>query len=262
MTNNKTLLLERKGKVTILKINKPPLNLLNTPLLQEIIAVLQSIKEDKGCRVLVLTGKSDKVFIGGADMNEMKNFNPQTAKDFITLLHTVMKSLRLLPIPVIGRITGYALGGGCEVAMACDLRIASESAILGLPEVKVGIPSVIEASLMPRLIGFGWATDLLLTGRNIDAKEAYRLGLVHQVVKNNKLDQTVEDLSQNLILCAPQALKAQKELIYGWMNSFLDESIKMGIEAFSKSYEGPEPKEGMNSFFKKKPPSWALDETI
>jgi len=261
MTIYENIRLERKGKVATLKINKPPLNLLNTPLLQEIIEVLQSIKEDKGCRVLVLTGKSDKVFIGGADMNEMKNLNPQTAKDFITLLHSAMKSLRLLPIPVIGRINGYALGGGCEVAMACDLRIASERAILGLPEVKVGIPSVIEASLMPRLIGFGWATDLLLTGRNIDAKEAYRLGLVHQVVKNKKLDQTVEDLVQKLILCAPQALKAQKELIYGWMNRFLDESIKMGIEAFSKSYEGPEPKEGMNSFFKKKPPSWALDET-
>jgi enoyl-CoA hydratase len=145
--------------------------------------------------------------------------------------------------------------------MACDLRIASESAILGLPEVKVGIPSVIEASLMPRLIGFGWATDLLLTGRNIDAKEAYRLGLVHQVVENKKLDQAVENLAQDLILCAPQALKAQKELIYGWMNRFLDDSIKMGIEAFSKSYEGSEPKEGMTSFFKKRAPSWALDET-
>jgi len=113
MTIYENILLERKGKVTTLKINKPPLNLLNTPLLQEIIKGLQSIKEDKGCRILVLTGKSDNVFIGGADMNEMKNLNPQTAKDFITLLHTFMKLLRLLPIPVIGRISGFALGAGC-----------------------------------------------------------------------------------------------------------------------------------------------------
>lgn len=252
--------LERNGKWATLKIDRTPLNILNSPVLREIGEALDSIETDKGCRVLVLTGSGDKAFIGGADMEEMAGFDPKTARQFITLLHSVMKGLRNLPFPVIGRINGYALGGGLEVALACDIRVVSDRAMFGLPEVRVGIPSVIEAALMPRLIGFGWATELMLTGRIIDAREAYRLGMVHRVVDHNGLDQAVAEVVKTLILCAPQALRAQKELLYGWMNRFLDDSIEMGIDAFSKSYEGPEPKEGMNAFFEKRPPSWLVDE--
>lgn len=252
--------LERRDQWATLKIDRSPLNILNSLVLQEMGKVLESIKADGGFRVLVLTGSGDNAFIGGADMEEMAKFNPQTARRFITLFHSVMKRLRTLPFPVIGRVNGYALGGGCEMAMACDLRIASRKAMFGLPEVRVGIPSVIEAALMPRLIGFGWATELMLTGRTIDAQEAYRLGLVHRVVDHEELDQAVEDMAKEIILCAPQALQAQKELLYGWMDRFLDESIQIGIEAFSKSYEGLEPREGMSAFFEKRPPSWAVDE--
>ncbi len=256
----KAIHLGRSDKVATLKIDRPPLNVLNSPVLQEITDAFESLRADAKCRVLVLTGSGDKAFIGGADMDEMAKFNPETAREFITLLHSVMKGLRTLPFPVIGRINGYALGGGCEVAMACDIRIASDRALLGLPEVRVGIPSVIDAALMPRLIGFGWATELMLTGRSIDAQEAHRLGLVHQVVDHESLDHAVEKLAKTLILSAPQALRAQKELLYGWMNRSLDDSVEMGIEAFSKSYEGTEPGEGMSAFFEKRPPSWARDE--
>jgi enoyl-CoA hydratase/carnithine racemase len=256
----KTIHLERGDKVATLKIDRPPLNILNSPVLQEITDALESLKEDTDCRVLVLTGSGEKAFIGGADMEEMAGFDPQSARAFITLLHSVMKRLRILPFPVIGRINGYSLGGGCEVAMACDIRVASDRALLGLPEVRVGIPSVIDAALMPRLIGFGWATELMLTGRIMDAQEACRLGLVHQVVDHERLDHAVEEVAKMLILCAPQALRAQKELLYGWMNRFLDDSVEMGIEAFSKSYEGSEPREGMSAFFEKRLPSWANDE--
>jgi len=252
--------IERKGRVVALKMDRPPLNILNSSLLQEARRSLEALRYDEGCRVLILTGAGDRAFIGGADMDEMKGFNPRTAREFIQLLHSVMKGLRTLPFPVICRINGHALGGGLEMAMACDLRISTENALFGLPEVRVGIPSVIEAALMPRLIGFNWANDLLLTGRTIDAQEAYRRGLIHRVVGHDELDQAVDDMVEEILTCAPNAIRAQKELIYGWMNSFLEDSVKMGIEAFSRAYEGQEPEEGMTAFFEKRPPYWKREE--
>jgi enoyl-CoA hydratase/carnithine racemase len=250
--------MDKRDGVATIKIDRPPLNILNSQLIKEAIRSINLLKNDDKCRVLILTGEGDKAFIGGADMGEMKEFNPKTARDFIQLLHTLMKGLRTLPFPVIGRINGYALGAGIEVAMACDLRISAENAIYGLPEVRVGIPSVIEAALMPRLIGFNWSADLLLTGRTIDAREALRRGLIHRVVSKPELDNAVNELVEEIMGCAPDALRAQKELIYGWMNSFLEDSIKMGIEAFSRAYQGNEPKEGMSAFFEKRPPAWKI----
>ena len=144
------------GKVAYLDINhEKRLNSLNTPLMIELIEKIAALGEDPDLRVAVLTGAGEKSFIGGADIYELRDLTPPSARKFLTLIHRVSKAIRALPVPVIARINGYCLGAGTEVAAACDMRICVETAEFGMPEVKVGIPSVVEAALLPQLIGWG-----------------------------------------------------------------------------------------------------------
>jgi enoyl-CoA hydratase/carnithine racemase len=207
---------------------------------------------------LTLSGGGERAFIAGVDVTDMVAFHPDSARSFISLLHTCMAGLRRLTIPVIARINGFALGGGCELAMACDLRIASTQAQFGMPEVRLGIPSVIEAALMPALIGTSRAVELLLTGKMIDASTAQDWGLVNQVVPAAELDAAVEGMIPMFLQCGPKAIAAQKQLIYQWMDSTMNDSIQLGIEAFTQAYTSDEPAEGMRAFKEKRPPRWAM----
>jgi enoyl-CoA hydratase len=251
------IVLAVEGVVARLLVDKPPLNLLSKSVVTDLSAALRDIAARSDLRVLILSGGGERAFIAGVDVNDMVMFNTDSARHFITLLHSCMASLRRLPIPVIGRINGYALGGGCEMAMACDLRIASTRAQFGMPEVRLGIPSVIEAALMPIQIGATRAMELLLTGKMIDAATAQQWGLVNRVVADAELDRAIDEEVQMLLQSGPRAIAAQKQLFYEWMDSTLSHSIRLGIDAFTRAYTSEEPREGMRAFQNKRRPHWS-----
>ena len=180
------------------------------------IAEVEALAKRDDLRAVVLTGAGDKSFIGGADIFEMATLDAEKARAFITLVHRCCNALRELPVPVIARVNGYTLGAGLEVAAACDLRVASSNAVFGMPEVKVGIPSVVEAALLPGLIGWGRTRELLLFGENIDAATALRWGLVEQMVEPAALDAAIEARLGSLLSAGPQAIRLQKQLIRQW----------------------------------------------
>jgi len=200
----------------------------------------------------VLTGAGDKAFIGGASIPEMAALDTDSARDFITLVHQTCDGLRRLPVPVIARIDGFALGAGLEVAVSCDLRVASTRAQFGMPEVKVGIPSVVEAALIPQLIGFGRARELLMLGETIDAATALRWGLVERVVAPEALDAEVEKVVAALLAAGAQAVRRQKTLMQAWERLPTDEAIAAGVDAFTRAFESDEPQRMLSAFAKRK----------
>jgi enoyl-CoA hydratase len=222
-------------------------------LMGELIAATAELGATAGLRAVVLRGDGDKAFIGGADIREMAALDPASARAFITRLHEVCDGLRRLPVPVIARIDGYALGAGLEIAASCDMRIASERAIFGMPEVRVGIPSVIEAALLPSLIGWGRTRQLLLTGDSIAADEAQRWGLVERIAPAAALDDAVNAVLEAILACGGNALRLQKELIGYWEDHTISESVARGIASFAEAWESDEPRRLMRRFLDARP---------
>ena len=221
--------------------NRAKLNSLGRELMGRIVASIDRIAGDPGLRLVILTGAGDRAFCGGADIAELAALARDSAREFITLVHRTGAAVRGLPVPVIARIDGHALGAGLELAAACDLRVASERSQFGMPEVGVGIPSVVEAALLPRLVGAGRASRLLLTGESIDAAEALAWGLVDRVVPTAKLDGAVEALARPILVAGPGAIRLQKALIREWQELPLSAAISRGIERFVEAYAGDEP---------------------
>jgi enoyl-CoA hydratase len=240
----------RIAHVTI--ANPAKLNTLNVANMAEFVDVLERLGKDDDLRAVVLTGAGDKAFIGGADIREMAALDAAHAEAFITLVHRTCDALRALPVPAIARINGYALGAGLEVAAACDLRVASSNAVFGMPEVKVGIPSVVEAALLPGLIGWGRTRELLLFGENIDAATALAWGLVEQVVAPGELDAAIETRLASLLAAGPRAVRLQKQLIRQWEDLTLSQAVSRGIESFAQAYETDEPARMMSAFVKRR----------
>ena len=228
--------------------NAAKLNTLGSHLMIEFIERIEGLGARDDLRAVVLTGAGDKAFIGGADIFEMARLDAVSAEGFITLVHRSCDCLRALPVPVIGRVNGYALGAGLEVAAACDLRVASTNAVFGMPEVKVGIPSVVEAALLPGLIGWGRTRELLLFGENIDAPTALAWGLVEQVVAPAELDGAVERRLASLLTAGPHAVRLQKQLIRQWEDMTPSQAVRAGIESFTKSFATDEPARMMGAF--------------
>jgi enoyl-CoA hydratase/carnithine racemase len=237
------------GRVARLIVDHPgKLNILNRALIAALAEKARSLAGVSDLRAVVLTGAGERAFIGGADIRDLAALEQDTAKEFITALHHVCAALRLLPVPVIARINGYALGAGLEVAAACDLRIASQHSRFGMPEVRVGIPSVIEAALLPGLIGWGRTRRLLLTAETIDAPIAERWGLVDWCVPAAQLDAAVEELIDAILACGANAIRLQKTLIREWEDLPLSQAIERGIARFAESYASDEPKQLMGAF--------------
>ena len=190
-------------------------------------------------RAVVLRG-SDGIFSAGANVKVMAGLDPDGARAFITSLHNCINAVRNLPVPTIAVLEGRCYGAAMELAAACDMRIASSDMIAGMPEVRVGIPSVIEACLLPRLIGWGKTSELLLTGRDLDAAEAERIGFVERRVATADVDQGVNDWIEMILACAPEAVRAQKRVMRGWE---VDDTtgIEASIQAFSDAYLTDEP---------------------
>ena len=200
--------------------------------MRDFIAAVEGLAAREDLRALVLSGAGDKAFIGGASITEMAALDQASAREFITLVHRTCDALRRLPVPVIARIDGYALGAGLEVAVSCDLRVATRRAKFGMPETKVGIPSVVEAALIPTLIGYGRARELLMLGEIIDADTALRWGLIERVVEPAALDAEVDKVVESLFSAGAQAVRAQKALMQQWEKLPTDAAIAAGIDAF------------------------------
>ncbi len=257
MDSPHTLLIDTEqhpeGAVYRLTVARPEkLNILDTATLAEMRSALAQIAEDDTARVVIVSGAGDKAWIGGADINEMVSLNSETARAFITGLHKVCQALRELPVPVIASIDGLCLGAGLEIAACCDLRIATVASRFGMPEVQVGIPSVIEAALLPRLIGAGRARDLVLTGRIIDVGEASAWGLVDRVESAQQLDTVVNERITMILNAGPKAVRLQKALCCDWDELPLDQSINAGIDAFRDAYLDDEPQVYMQRFLRRR----------
>ncbi len=217
-----------RGVATITIDNQAKLNALDTRTLRELIAAMERLAGETALRAAVLCGAGERAFIGGADIRELAGLEPETGRTFITLVHEACDAIRRLPVPVIARIQGYALGAGLEIAASCDLRVASEAARFGMPEVRIGVPSVVEAALLPMLIGWGRTRWLLFTGETIDASRAASWGLVEEMVPPSDLDEAVERIVAAIVASGPRAIRLQKELIGAWEHLPLGEAVQRG----------------------------------
>lgn len=215
-------------------------NSLSRLLMMQMIEALGALADDDGLRALVVTGAGGKAFIGGANVDEMAAVDREGAREFITLVHRTCNAVRRVPVPTIARIEGYTLGAGLEFAAACDIRIASDGSVFAMPEVRLGIPSVVEAVLLPRLIGWGRTRLLLLTGRSIDAQTALAWGLVEEAVEAAQLDAAVDRCLADILASGPQAVRLQKRLIDSWMDTPTGAAIEASIGEFAGACAGPE----------------------
>src|SRR2546425_1166468 len=233
----------------------PPLNLIEPGLIGAIRETFQALSADRTIRAAVVTG-SGRAFTAGMDVHVLAGLDVAGARALITALHDAIEAVHHAPFPVVAAVNGPCLGAGFELALACDLRVAGTTATFGLPEVRVGVPSVIEAALLPPLVGPGRAAELLLTGEAIDAERALSWGLINQVVPAVELTPTVEALVAKILAAGPTAVRLQKELMLRWRYTDLGTAIRYGINAFAAAYASGEPAEGAAAFLAKRAPKF------
>jgi enoyl-CoA hydratase len=227
-------------------------NTLGMPGKRAIADTFNMLANNERLRVAVITGAGDKSFIAGADIAEMKDLNAEQAEIEHTLTHVANESIQMFPVPVIARINGWCLGFGAELAAACDMRIGVDTAKFGMPEVRVGIPSGMEAVLLPALIGWGKAAELIYTGDIIDAQEAYRCGYLQKIVPAAELDAAVEKMVGSILLGGPRAIRLQKALMRDWQRMSITDSVWQGIRACVAARSTDEPKRMMEAFINRK----------
>jgi enoyl-CoA hydratase/carnithine racemase len=247
------LRVERMGDAVWCVLDRPPLNLLEPALIARLHAVFRTLAADASVRVAVLTG-AGRAFTAGMDVRVLRDLDPAAARRLITALHDALDAVHRAPFPTIAAVNGPALGAGFELALACDLRLAAQEATLGLPEVRVGVPSVIQAALLPSLVGPGRAAEMLLLGEAVPAAEALAWGLVNRVVSAAGLRAAVETTVARLLACGPTATRLQKRLIVEWRETDLRSAVRAGIEAFAEAYATGEPREGATAFLDKRAP--------
>ena len=243
---------DSRGVVRLTICQAGPLNILGSEAIKAVREGLEALAPDKQIRALIFAGESQKSMIGGADIKEMSRLDQKSAEKFITGLRDLCEAVRTFPAPVIARLPGWCLGGGLEVAAACDFRVAANDSKFGMPEVRVGIPSVIHAALLPRLIGFARTRWLVMTAENIDAATALSWGLVDVVAPEDGLDTAIEKVVDALLKCGPEALRAQKTLLRQWEEQPLTEAINASVDIFGRSFLTDEPSRLMQAFIDRK----------
>lgn len=253
--NEASVLFQRSGRVGVVTLNQPArLNLMGSQLIHDAALMLAEAGVDDSLSVVVLTG-AGRAFVAGADVREMRDFTPEEARVFITHLHGLFATIRGLDKIVIAAVNGPALGAGCELAAVCDLRVAAENATFGMPEVRVGIPSVIEAALLVPLIGLSRAAEWVYTGEVVTASEAKAAGFVNRVAPAGAALEVALALAQQLASYSREALRLQKALVRRWyFDDSMDRAIKLGIDSFAAAYRGPDPREAMSAFLEKREP--------
>ncbi|MBL6752292.1 MAG: enoyl-CoA hydratase/isomerase family protein [Nevskia sp.] len=231
------------GRVaTVVIDNAAKLNCLSQPVRQAFLAAFDELARDDRLRAVVLTGAGERAFAGGADVRELAALADEAqARAFITDIHRCCDAVRRLPVPVIARIRGYVLGAGLELAAACDMRVASLDSHFGMPEVKIGLPSVVEAALLPQLIGWGRARYLVLTGETVAAADARDWGMFDFVVPPEALDATVARMVDAIVESGPCAVRDQKALVSDWERLPVDQAVQRGIEVLAAAWRSGEP---------------------
>lgn len=257
MTSFETIRLEKSGAIAVLTIARPEtLNSLSSAVLAELDKALGLLEREADCRCLIITGEG-RAFVAGADISEMAAYGAAEGVAFGERGAAVMRRIELLPMPVIAKINGFCLGGGCEMALACDIRIASDKAKFGQPEVSLGItPGFSGTQRLPRHIGLSAAKELIYTGRIIKAEEALRLGLVSRVVAAEELDVTVQSLAEEIAQQSPYAVRLSKQAINRGIECDTDTSLALENYLFGLCFAGAEQKEGMQAFLEKRKPNF------
>ncbi len=250
--------LEKREQIAYVTVNRPDkLNALNMATMEELRAAFHSLKQDRDVRVVIFTGAGEKAFIAGADINELAKNNPVEAKEYTHRGQNVLNLIENLGKPVIACINGYALGGGCEIAMACTMRLASDNAKLGQPEVKLGIiPGYGGTQRLPRLVGKGLAMQLVLAGEQITAQEAHRIGLVNEVVPQAELIPRAEAIAKKIIANAPLAVQYAMEAVNEGMEMTLAEGLFLEATLFAVCCATEDRKEGTTAFLEKRAPQF------
>ncbi|MEP7213929.1 MAG: enoyl-CoA hydratase-related protein [Acidobacteriota bacterium] len=250
-----TITVEKRGAVAVLTINRPDkLNALNKEVHREGVAALEELRRDEAVRVLIITGAGEKSFIAGADISEFAGQTPVTQRD---LFHekTFFNSLDTFPKPVIAMINGFCLGGGCELALACDIRVCSENARFSQPEINLGImPGGGGTQRLTNLIGEGRAMEMILTGDMIDAATAHKFGLVNHVHPADQLEAETIKLAEKIAEKAPIALQLCKEAVKFASRSNLDEGLRREVDLFAICFSTEDKTEGVSAFLEKRKP--------
>ncbi|TFG41952.1 MAG: crotonase [Bacteroidia bacterium] len=251
---NENIKMEKKNKVGIITLSKPDgLNILDTTMLQYLEDAMKELEEDAEIRVIIITG--EKNFSVGADIKEMKDKNPEEIETFCRFGHAMLNHVETLEKPVIAAVNGYAFGGGCELALACDIRIASENAKFGQPEVNLGIiPGFGGTQRLPLIVGVGKAKEMILTGKIIDAKEAEVIGLANMVVKGEELIDQAQNMAELIAQKGPVAVQLAKKTINESRN--IQEGLNLEIDAFVQCFATQDHFEGINAFLEKRIPDF------
>ncbi len=252
------LLVEKEPGIAIIKFNRPQvLNAVNIETILELEQLLQELNQDQSIRVIILTGEG-KSFVSGSDISRLAEMDSLKAREYSMIGQRVLAYIENMEKVVIAAVNGFALGSGCEIAMACDIRIASDKAKFGQPEVKLGlIPGHAGTQRLARLVGLGKAKELIFTGDLIDANEALRIGLVNKVTIPEELLNEAKNMAKKIIDVGPTAVKLAKTVINRGIDANLTTACSYEMEAFSILFSLPESKEGMKAFLEKRPPKWS-----
>jgi enoyl-CoA hydratase len=254
----KNILFEKKEGIGFITINRPEkLNALNRETMEELECLLYEVGKDEEVKVLIITGAGEKAFVAGADIKELSELTPLKAKEFSEKGQEIFSMIENMKKPVICAVNGFALGGGCELALACHIRIASKTAKFGQPEVKLGlIPGYGGTQRLSRLVGKGLASELILTGDMIDAEEALKIGLVNKVVEPSELIPTCVSIAKKIMANSPVAVKLSLHAINKGINMSLDEGLALEANLFSLCFASEDAKEGTRAFLEKRQPNF------
>jgi len=247
-----------KDKIALLTINREKaLNAMNPKILKDLKDIFKNCIEDEDINVIILTGSGKKAFIAGADIKIMEKLDSKSAYDFGLLGQELTYIIENSTKPIIALVNGFALGGGCEISLACHIRLASDNAIFGQPEVKLGlIPGWGGTQRLPRIVGKGLATELIITGKIIDSNEAYRIGLVNKILKKNNLIEESFEFAKLILQNGPKAISKSLSCINNSSNSSLNDGLENELETFSKLFGSKETNEGLKAFVEKRPPEF------
>ena len=251
MTN---ILLEKKGLYAVATINRPKaLNALNSEVLSDLDELVRTVSADADIRALVITGSGEKAFVAGADIGEMSTLTPAEGEAFGKHGNDVFRKLETLPIPTIAAVNGFALGGGCELSMSCDIRLCADTAVFGQPEAGLGItPGFGGTQRLARLVSPGMAKQLIYTAKNIKADEAYRIGLVNAVYPLEELLPAAEKMAETITKNAPIAVRACKKAINEGLEAKMDDAVVIEEKLFGSCFQTADQIEGMSAFLEKR----------
>ena len=251
MTN---VLLEKKGNIAVATINRPKaLNALNSDVLTDLGELVDIVNADSEIRALVITGSGEKAFVAGADIGEMSTLTPEEGEAFGKHGNDVFRRIETLPIPTIAAINGFALGGGCELSMSCDIRLCADTAVFGQPEAGLGItPGFGGTQRLARIVGTGKAKEMIYGARNIKAEEAYRIGLVNNVYPLEELMPAAKKLAATIARNAPIAVRNCERAINEGLQVDMDQAVVIEEKLFGNCFETYDQKEGMAAFLEKR----------